>query len=242
MDGADARPALRFDGGVTLIGGGAADRETFEAARARAPRVVAADGGANRLRDWGLGADAVVGDMDSVVDLPGWSARAETRVVPLTEQDSTDLEKCLYAVDAGYYLGVGFLGRRFDHTLAALHALLRFPGKRLLLIGEEDVVFLAPPRWRVTLAPGARVSFYPIRSTRGLGSSGLEWPIDGLDFAAGGRIGTSNRAAVAGVEARFDGAGVAAMVERRFLDAALASLAEASDETAVTEPSPGKGQ
>lgn len=220
MAGADA--PLAFAEGATLVGGGALDRDCFELARARAPRVVAADGGANRLRAWGLGADAVIGDMDSVEDLPFWKARA--RVVALAEQESTDLEKCLYATDAPLYLGVGFLGRRFDHTLAALHALLRYPAKRLLLIGEEDVVFLAPPRWRARLAPGARVSFFPLRPVRGLASTGLEWPVDGLAFAPGERIGSSNRAAAAEVSAAFDGAGMAAMLERRFLDAALDSL------------------
>jgi thiamine pyrophosphokinase len=58
----------------------------------------------------------------------------------------------------------------------------------------------------------------------GVASAGLEWPIEGLSFAAGGRIGTSNRAVAAEVSAEFDGEGMAAMVELRFLDAALESL------------------
>ena len=219
-----ADPPLSFPEGATLVGGGALDRDGLEAARARAPRIVAADGGANRLRLWGVRADAVIGDMDSVEDPARWAAEG-ARVLELAEQDTTDLEKCLYATDAPLYLGVGFLGRRFDHTLAALHALLRHADKRVALIGEEDVVLLAPPVWRARLAPGARVSFFPLRPVRGIVSEGLRWPIDGLAFAAGERIGASNEAVAETVEARFDGPGMAAMVERRFLDAALASLA-----------------
>jgi thiamine pyrophosphokinase len=220
--------ALRFDEGVTLVGGGGLDAGTLEMARARAPRLVAADGGANRLRDWGARPDAVIGDMDSVRDLDLWRSEG-VHTAHLAEQESTDLEKCLYATEAPFYLGVGFLGRRFDHTLAALHAMLRHPGKTLLLIGEEDVVLLAPERWRVRLAAGARVSFFPLRPAAGVSSSGLEWPIDGLAFETGGRIGTSNRAVEPQVEARFDGPGMAAMVERRFLDAALQSLLGPAD-------------
>jgi thiamine pyrophosphokinase len=218
-------PPIAFVEGATLVGGGALDRAALDMALVRAPRVIAADGGANRLRGWGVAADAVIGDMDSVEDLHLWESAAGTHVLPLPEQETTDLEKCLYATAAPFYLGVGFLGRRFDHTLAALHALLRFPDKRAALIGDEDVVFLAPPRWRARLAPGARVSFFPLQPVRGVGSAGLEWPIDGLAFAAGGRIGTSNRAVAADVSAEFDGVGMAAMVELRFLDAALESLA-----------------
>ncbi len=41
--------------------------------------------------------------------------------------------------------------------------------------------------------PGTRVSLYPMGPARG-SSQGLEWPIDGIDFAPGQRVGTSNRA------------------------------------------------
>lgn len=220
------RPAeapLRFGGGVVLVGGGELDRAELDVARARCAHVVAADGGANRLRGWGVAADAVIGDMDSVADLAGWE-RDGARVLRISEQETTDLEKCLYATEAPFYIGVGFTGLRFDHTLAALHALLRWPAKTIVLLGPSDVVLLAPPRWGVTVESGARVSFFPLKPVRGLRSTGLEWPIDGLDFAAGHRIGTSNRATDASVTAEFDGEGMAAILEARFLDAALTSL------------------
>ncbi|MGF1657988.1 MAG: thiamine diphosphokinase [Rubrimonas sp.] len=215
---------LRFAGGVTLAGGGALDRATLDLALARAPDLVAADGGANLLRDWGLTPRAVIGDMDSARDLDHWRG-AGAQVLPIAEQDSTDLEKCLEVTEASFWLGVGFLGRRFDHTLAALHALMRFPEKRIALIGDEDAIFLAPCDWRARLAPGARVSFYPLAPTVALSSEGLEWPLERLALAAGSRIGTSNRANAAEVAARFDARHVAAMVERRYLDAVLDSLA-----------------
>ncbi len=214
---------LRFALGATLVGGGALDRETLDLALVRAPDLVAADGGANALRGWGLRPRAVIGDMDSAQDLDHWR-HAGVEIRPIAEQDSTDLEKCLDQTDAPHCLCVGFLGRRFDHTLAALHALLRFPARRVILIGEEDLVFLAPVDWRARLAPGARVSFYPLRPFQALGSEGLEWPLDGLTFEAGARIGTSNRASRPDVCARFAGTGAAVMVERRFLDAVLDSL------------------
>jgi thiamine pyrophosphokinase len=212
---------------VALVGGGAASRAGFEAARARCAHVVAADGGANALRDWGVVPDAVIGDMDSVDDLAGLE-RAGARVLRLSEQETTDLEKCLYATEAPFYVGVGFTGRRFDHTLAALHALLRRPDPRVALLGEDDVVTMAPRRWRARVEPGARVSLFPLRPVRALSSSGLEWPLTGLDFAPGLRIGTSNRAVAAEVSAEFDGPGMAAILEARFLDAALGGLGVSS--------------
>jgi len=215
---------LRFSEGVTLVGGGALSRETFNAARALAPVVVAADGGADRLAAWGAHPAAVIGDMDSVADLDAWRARGDVTVLRLPEQDTTDFEKCLYSVEAPFYLGAGFTGRRLDHTLAALHALLRWRDKRVALIGEEDVAFLCPCDWRATLSPGARVSFFPLAPVRGVASTGLCWPVEGLDFAPGLRVGTSNAASAAQVSARFDRPGMVALLERRFLGAALESL------------------
>jgi thiamine pyrophosphokinase len=216
-------PVLPFAGGVMLVGGGEIDPGALALARGRTAHVVAADGGANVLRDWGLDAEAIIGDMDSLIDRDGWAERG-AHVLHLPEQETTDLEKCLYATEAPFYLGIGFTGRRFDHTLAALHALLRWPAKRVVLIGADDAIFLAPADWRATLAPGARVSFFPLRPVTGIASTGLAWPIDGLAFAPGERIGTSNRADTADVTARFDRIGMAAMVERAHLDAVLASL------------------
>lgn len=218
-------PALRFERGVTLVGGGAGDAASFAEAVALAPHVVAADSGAQAVAAWGARPEAVIGDMDSVADLARWREEPGVRVLHLPEQDTTDLEKCLYSVDAPFFLGVGFTGRRFDHTLAALHALLRW-GRRVVLIGEEDVVFLCPPDWRARLDPGARVSFFPLGPVQGQASTGLVWPIQGLDFAPGLRIGTSNAAADAEVSARFDRPGMACILPRRYLAAAVSSLTD----------------
>lgn len=223
-------PTLRFEQPVALVGGGGFDWETFALADRRTGAVVAADGGANRFRP-GAGLfnapsplAAVIGDMDSVENIDAWRARSDCAVVAIAEQDTTDLEKCLYAVEAPLYLGVGFLGRRFDHTLAATHALLAYPHRRVILIGETDLIFLCPRRVTLRLTPGARVSLYPLGPVRGVASTGLEWPIDGLDFAPGRRIGASNRADADATSIELDGGAAAIILHRDWLDAAIDAL------------------
>ncbi|MEM6439445.1 MAG: thiamine diphosphokinase [Pseudomonadota bacterium] len=214
----------RFDGPVLLLGGGPVSAETREALAPRCAGLVAADGGANRLRGGALKPDAIVGDLDSLEDRAGWEARG-VPVIETVDQDFTDLEKSLAWIDAPLVLAAGFLGARFDHSLAALHALLRAPGRPVVLVGEEDVLFLAPRTWRARLAPGARVSIFPAAPVTGLRSEGLEWPLRSLAFEAGRRIGTSNRASAEAVTVEFDGPGAAIMLERRFWEAAAESLA-----------------
>ncbi len=182
---------VHCEGGVTLLGGGAVASADVAAALALAPCLVAADGGGDHALALGLMPRAVIGDMDSL------SATAAQmlagRIHRIAEQDSTDFGKCLRLVRADFYLGLGFTGLRLDHTLSALNEVAARPAKRVLLLAEEEVIFRAPTRLTLNLTPGERLSLYPMGPARGR-SVGLRWPIDGIDFAPGGRIGTSNEA------------------------------------------------
>ncbi len=215
---------LRFETAVTLVGAGALDRAMVEVAHRLAPVLVAADGGADRLAEMRLQPRAVIGDMDSIADPERWRA-GPTAFVHLAEQDTTDFEKCLYATEAPFYMAVGFTGRRIDHTLAVFHTLLRYPEKRIVLVGEHEVSALAPPGaiLRLGVTPGAPVSIYPLLPVTATRSRGLAWPVNGLALAPGRKIGTSNEASQPVVEVAFDGPGALVMLARE----ALGSLAGA---------------
>ena len=155
-----------------------------------APLLVAADGGADGALAAGRMPGAVIGDFDSISP----AARAaipEDRQHRVPEQDSTDFGKCLRLVSAPFLIGLGFAGLRLDHTLSVMTALAAHPHQRCVILGPEDVVFLCPPRLSLPLEPGLRLSLFPMGPARGR-STGLRWPIEGLDFAPAGRIGTSN--------------------------------------------------
>lgn len=218
---------LVFEHAVTLVGAGGLTRAMLDEATAVAPGLVAADSGADRLAGWGLAPAAVIGDMDSIATAEYWRGGA-TRLVALTEQDTTDFEKCLYATEAPFYVGVGFTGGRADHFLAVLHGMLRRPEKTVLLLGEADAMALLPPGRvvGVDVEPGARVSLFPLGVATGLRSAGLRWPVDGLRMAPGERVGTSNVAVAARVEVGFDAPGVLLIVERRCLGALVRALGE----------------
>lgn len=222
--GTEALP-LVFRRPVTLVGGGPLTRSVLDEALALAPELVAADSGADRLSKWGLAPAAVIGDMDSIASLGRWSGGA-ARIVALAEQETTDFEKCLYATESPFYLGVGFTGGRVDHLLAVLHGLMARPDKRVVLLGESDAMALLPKGQVVALdvAPGSRVSIYPLAPVTGIHSRGLTWSVDGLRMAAGARIGTSNLASDARVELGFDGSGAVLIVERRHLEALLRAV------------------
>lgn len=211
---------IRFSGGVTLLGG-SSRRAGLEAALARAPALVCADGGANAAPP-GVEPEAVIGDLDSLKDAPAWRRRLGPRLVHVAEQDTTDLEKCLLRVEAEFLLCVGFLGGRVDHELAALHALVS-DSRPIILIGEEDVIFSAGAGLSLMLEAGDRVSIFPMRPVFAGPSTGLRWPLDGLRLETMGRIGTSNEAE-GPVSLTFDRPGAAVILPRARLENALAGL------------------
>lgn len=215
---------ISFRTGVTLAGAGPFDADSLHTAMGLAPRVVAADGGADSLAALGVVPEAVIGDMDS---LRG-SVPDKATVISVTEQETTDFEKCLMRIDAPFCIGVGFSGGRLDHTLAALSVLLAHPDKRVVLLGDTDVTFVAPPRWTMPITPGARVSFYPLLPCRGVASSGLRWSVEGLEMRAGGQIGTSNEAIATQVSASFDPVGAVTILPKRYLGPVIESLGRAS--------------
>ncbi len=206
--------------GVTLVAGGPVLRRDFSLARRFAPRVVAADGGADHVLAMGAEPEAVIGDMDSIS--PEAAARLEGRLYRVPEQESTDFDKALGHIAAPFVLALGCLGGRVDHELAVFSGLLRPDTPVCLLLGREDLVFVAPPRLDLDLQAGDRVSLYPLVAMQGQ-SHGLRWPIDGLAFAPDRRIGTSNMAE-GSVRLEFEARGMLVILPRARLGVALRGM------------------
>ncbi len=181
-----------FNSPITLIGGGDVSDSDLKAARQLAPSLIAADGGANAAVAAGHLPEAVIGDFDSL-SVEARNRIDADRLFKVSEQDSTDFDKALRHIEAPLILGVGFLGARVDHQLAAFSTLLARADKPCVLIGAQELVFLAPPSIALDLTDGDVVSLYPLVRVAGR-STGLHWPIDGLDLSPDGRLGTSNRA------------------------------------------------
>ncbi len=204
--------------GVTLAGAGGFSLKLLEFAKARAPRVVAADGGADRLLRFGCEPEAVIGDLDSI------SIKARTRLhgrlFPIAEQITTDFDKALRSIEAPFVLGIGFLGGRLDHELAVLNSLVRHPAKRCFLLGTRDVAFLASRDMTLRLAPGARLSLFPLGPVTGE-SQGLRWPLQDLRFAPDGMIGTSNEVSAPVQHLSFSAAAMLVILARSAMAAAL---------------------
>jgi len=220
------RAIVQSKTGITLVGAGPVGVGQMRAARALAPRVVAADGGARRALALGVVPEAVIGDLDSL-DSATRRALPEGTIHRIDEQETTDFDKALRHVAAPFTIGLGFWGARMDHGLAAINVLARHPERRCLLMGGREVCFLCPPELELHLRPGSRLSLFPLGEVEGE-SEGLRWPIDGLKLALDGRIGTSNEVVAPVVRLRVTAPRMLVILPAGALLAAVRALAPAA--------------
>ncbi len=184
---------IYFDDVLVIVGGGVVDHKLLILLYESGAKLVGADGGGDVIGAAGIVPVAIIGDLDSLVDRASWEGR--TRVIHIPEQITTDFQKTLYSTHAAVTVVLGMTGRRLDHTLAALSAVLQFaPTRKLLLVDEVDVAFAATGVFQFGGAKGERVSIHPLAPIQFVSSTGLLYPLDGLLLEPGGLIGTSNEA------------------------------------------------
>ena len=177
---------------LLIVGGADFSEDLFYNLYEKEIPIIAADGGANFLADQSILPELIIGDLDSVEEQKIQNIETQ-KIIKISCQNNTDLEKVLLNTQSPLTLGIGFLGSRIDHELASLSALAKYPQKKIILVGEKDIILLAPPNFSLSSFEGMRVSLYPLGSVR-VQSSGLKWSTEGLTMNPVNLIGTSNEA------------------------------------------------
>ena len=146
--------------------------------------VVCADGGLRHLGR--LTAAAIIGDGDS------WGPVAPAGSTRIQDQSTTDFEKALARIQAPQIDALGFLGGRWDHSLANLSALMGASHVRLL--DQHQSIRACQDHYAGQHAPGEIIGVIPATPCRFDQSTGLKYPLDGLELALGAAVGSSNEA------------------------------------------------
>ena len=177
---------------ILIVGGADFSEDLFEEVYDNGTPIIAADGGANFLADHNISPELIIGDLDSISQKKMRNIEAK-KIITISDQHTNDLEKVLLNTDSPLTIGIGFLGSRIDHELAALSALVKFSHKKIILIGEKDIILLIPPSFSLSSFHGMRVSLYPLGLVK-VQSEGLKWSTEGLTMQPTDQIGTSNQA------------------------------------------------
>ncbi len=183
---------------LVITGGQCPPPEFLKLLAVRADLVIAADSGLDAARAAGIHPDFVVGDFDSLHDKAGLdSIPAENILTFPRDKDDTDTEIALAtawknAADRVVLAGGG--GGRLDHLLAVCALFARERAPQEWHTGSDSVYFLEKGKSAAfKVPPGSMVSVFPVgfEGSLGMSSSGLKWPLEGLNWEKG-RFGISN--------------------------------------------------
>lgn len=149
----------------------------------KADLVIAADGGVDHLKKLNLKPGLIIGDMDSIKDQSFlYDKSVEKKIYPL-EKDQTDTE---LAVQEAFRRGsshitlLGATGGRFDHTLANLELLKKYPGCVTLIDNDTQVVAINDRSTVVFVGEkGSRLSlFWPEKYSPSISTKGLKYNLN----------------------------------------------------------------
>lgn len=158
-------------------------------------RVLAADGGYRHCLAVGLQPDLLLGDFDSLDDLP---PELESKKFPVEKDDTDTMLAIKLGLDLGHRIFhlYGGTGGRMDHTLANLQALayLAQEGARGYLY-DEGYVFTAIKDDRLSLSPrkeGIFSVFCLGSEAHGVSIRGAQYPLDRAPLSPFFPLGVSN--------------------------------------------------
>lgn len=166
---------------------------------------VCADGGANTAARLGLKPDLIIGDLDSIASATLRKFR-NIRARRIADQNSTDLEKALSWVTGKGHKDIvvaGATGRRLDHSLGNLSALVKFSRKaRIRFVDDASELCFIGSECEFEAPTGTLVSLIPLSLCEGIVTHGLKWELKNESLRLGFRESTSNMVKLSPVSIR----------------------------------------
>lgn len=173
---------------------GASDTKGIFIDRREDDYIIAADAGYSALEKLGIVPDMVVGDMDSLGDVPD----LENVIRHPVEKDDTDTALALAeGIKRGYrdFIIYGGLGRRLDHSIANIQncAGMADHGARCWLWGEENAVCVfADDMISFEAGMVGTISVFAIGRSYGVTLKGLKYTLSDACLTSFVPLGVSN--------------------------------------------------
>lgn len=173
---------------LVVANGDAVSAALLRELAAGAGMIVAADGGLQHLRQAGLTADLVTGDLDSLAasereELPPGS------LIPNTDPDQTDLQKAVGLAIARGATRVDITcagGGRADHALANLSMLSLYrEAAAVRIVDDQFEISLVSGSATIEGPVGTVVSLVSLGGCRGVTTTGLRWDLANAEMVFG---------------------------------------------------------
>lgn len=202
---------------VIVSNGFPPSKELLEAEIKEADLIIGADGGGNRILDFGITPHMVIGDMDSFKK----PDVADFEIIHDPDQETNDLEKALLLAlkhEAKTCTVLGAFGQRIDHSLKNLSVLKQFNSSFQNLTYKDEVfeAFLVTQECKWKRPVGSIVSLFPLSGeVKGIKTEGLKYFLKGEILKNGVRDGTSNENIEPGFSIKIESGDLVVFIERK---------------------------
>lgn len=158
--------------------------------------LICADGGANHAYKLKLIPDFIIGDLDSISKKTLEHYRYKSKIIKLSRQNDTDVEKALKLAiksGCGEAILLGVTGDRLDHTFCNLGIVIKFFKRiKCIIIAENSILIPLTGRNLIKSIPGETMSVYGFDKRTKITSSGLKYPLKKTALPFGEKESTSN--------------------------------------------------
>jgi len=159
--------------------------------------IIAADGGANKLREYSIDPDVIIGDFDSVsLEVLNYYKKTNTEIFKISEQETTDFEKALnFCINKKIkkLTVFGAVSERPDHTLNNFSILKRFRRSiDVTLFSNEFEIYFIKSFTLFNYKINNTVSLIPFPKAVSVITEGLKYKLYEEDLELGKREGSLN--------------------------------------------------
>jgi thiamine pyrophosphokinase len=163
------------------------------------PVLISADGVSNKLHQWKIIPDYIIGDLDSITPKAlAYFKKKKVNIKRVAEQEHNDFEKCIkYAISEKLkdITVIGYGGKRADHMLNNFSIMKRYYKKcRIRFIDKDFEVFFAGKNIEFNCKIGDTVSLMAMPKAGGISTYGLQYPLKNESLEFGIREGALNKA------------------------------------------------
>lgn len=189
---------------LIVTGGEGPSPDFLARVAATADYIIAADSGLDSALAAGISPHLVLGDFDSLSDRTLLSDLKTAQIIEYeAAKDATDTELAIYEAEHRGYANIvlcGGGGGRLDHLIAILELFKRNPRpSEWYTIAESIHIIPQKCTAEFIVSPGDIISVFHLNAhSSHMMSSGLKWPLKGLDWGRG-QFGISNVAISASI-------------------------------------------
>ena len=171
--------------------------------------IICADGGADSAKKLGIVPDYIIGDFDSISRETLKHYANKSKIVKISRQNDTDIEKCLkLAIKEGISIAVmtGVMGDRLDHTFCNLGIVLKFFHKiEIEIIADKSLLKAYTGKVSLSTKPNEVISLYGFNEKTKITSKGLKYPLNKTALPFGKKESTSNVALSDKIDLKISG-------------------------------------